>query len=207
MGVVGTLCPGTALFKYDLGCGASEQDDFTLLQGKAEFTEWRQFYVLSTQDTGRWTTSRDIIILFRRSDGKTDRKGEWLCRNLCTFIYSEKHWRSMSSWSSTVMQLSWVVGHMKVEKEDWHGWHLVLMGGQTLIPQDNFILFRYTRSYQKYCRIQINSSVTRHRGYLTCRNLVLVMHHRWALAKGLNCDTHPYMAISIKNTGFLSINP
>ena len=75
MGVVGTLCPRTALFKYDLGCGASEQDDFTLLQGKAEFMEWRQFYVLSTQDTGRWTTSRDIIILFRRSDGKTDRKG------------------------------------------------------------------------------------------------------------------------------------
>jgi hypothetical protein len=74
MGVVGTLCPGTALFKYDLGCGASEQDDFTLLQGKAEFTEWRQFYVLSTQDTGGWTTSLDIIILFRQKIRWKDRQ-------------------------------------------------------------------------------------------------------------------------------------
>jgi hypothetical protein len=45
------LCPGTELFKYDLGCGVSEQDDLTLLQGKAEFTEWRLLCIVHARRT------------------------------------------------------------------------------------------------------------------------------------------------------------
>src|ERR1700691_4499429 len=41
-----------------------------------------------------------------------------------------------------------------------------------------------------YCRIQINLSVTRHGGYLMCRNMVAVTHHKGVLMKGLNCDNN-----------------
>jgi len=53
MAVVETLCPGTELFKYDLGCGVLEQDDFTMLQGKVEFTD-NYMYCPHETHTGGW---------------------------------------------------------------------------------------------------------------------------------------------------------
>ena len=55
-----------------------------------------------------------------------------------------------------------------------------------------------------YCRIQINSSVTHHGGYLTCWNMVIVTHHKGVLTKGLNCDNQPNMAILAPNRVFPS---
>src|ERR1700691_4891466 len=43
---------------------------------------------------------------------------------------------------------------------------------------------------QPYCRIQINSSVMHHRGYLTCRNMIAVTCHKGVLTKGLNHDNN-----------------
>ena len=75
--------------QFDLGCGALEQDDFTLLQEKVEFMEWREFYILSMRDTGGWMTSLDIIILFRRSDGKTAEKGSGYAV-ICVLLFTQR---------------------------------------------------------------------------------------------------------------------
>ena len=39
-----------------------------------------------------------------------------------------------------------------------------------------------------------------------CRNLVVVTGHRWVPTKGLNCDTHPYMATSAKIPSAVSMD-
>jgi len=53
-----------------------------------------------------------------------------------------------------------------------------------------------------YCRIQIISSATRHRGYLTCQNMVIVTGPEEVLTKGLNRDNQPNMAILAQNWVF-----
>lgn len=47
----------------------------------------------------------------------------------------------------------------------------------------------YSSFHWQYCTITINSSVTRHGGYLTCRNMYVVTRHEGQLTKAF-CVTH-----------------
>ena len=66
--------------------------------------------------------------------------------------------------------------------------HFVRGTGVFCIPVagGNFDIWRLFIWEFIYCRVSINSSVTRHGGYLTCRNLTLVTGHGEVLTKGLN---------------------
>ena len=56
-----------------------------------------------------------------------------------------------------------------------------------------------------YCTISIDSSVTRHGGYLTCRNMGTVTVSRRVLTKGQKCDK-PHCGNFGLNLGILFVN-
>jgi len=88
------------------------------------------------------------------------------------------------------LRATWSYGGVRYAPAGWvsiDGGEVVLILAVTLGEARMMYWVQWRgRDLSKYCRVSINSSVTCHGGYLTCRNLTLVTGHGEVLMKGPN---------------------